>query len=129
MRIGIGTRGEAPRIDFFERAASGKLTMSVLYYVRFLSALERGEIIPKPVVETMKGTSGDRLGFDPSWARNWWLRLEERRLPRLREQGCQTAAMIFPSGIVAYAAVNSKNNGFSGSIQGVLANAFDGALK
>jgi len=61
-------KGEASRIDFFERAGSGKLTMSVLHYVRFLSALERGEIIPKPVVETMKGTSGDRLGFDPSWA-------------------------------------------------------------
>ena len=126
-------KGEAPRIDFFERAGSGKLTMSVLHYVRFLSALERGVIIPKPLVETMKGTPGNRLGFDSSWPGRatggyvW----KNGGCPDFenKNRGCQTAAMIFPSGIVAYVAVNSKNNRFSGSIQGVLASAFDAALK
>jgi len=37
--------------------------------------------------------------------------------------------MIFPSGIVAYVAANSKNNGYSGSIQGILATAFDAGLR
>ena len=46
-----------------------------------------------------------------------------------RGRGCKTAAMIFPSGIVAYVAVNSDNNGYAGSIQAVLWNAFDAALK
>ncbi|MGH3136840.1 MAG: serine hydrolase domain-containing protein [Gaiellaceae bacterium] len=123
-------KGEAPRIDYFERAGGGKLTMSVLDYVRFLSALERGEIVSKSLVESMK--SG-KLGFDTSWNGRaaggypW----KNGGCPDFENKGrgCQTAAMIFPSGIVAYVAVNSKNNSFSGSIQGVLANAFDVALK
>jgi CubicO group peptidase (beta-lactamase class C family) len=123
-------KGEAPRIDYFERAGSGKLTMSVEHYVRFLSALEAGEILAQSVVESMK--SG-RLGFDSTWNGSaaggypW----KNGGCPDFENKGrgCQTAAMIFPSGIVAYVAVNSKNNGFSGSIQGVLANAFDAGLR
>lgn len=123
-------KGEAPRIDYFERAGSGKLTMSVLDYVRFLTSLEEGEIVSKTLAESMK--SG-RLGFDSSWSGRatggyvW----KNGGCPDFENKGrgCQTAAMVFPSGIVAYVAVNSKNNGFSGSIQGVLANAFDAALR
>lgn len=126
-------KGEAPRQDFFERAGSGKLTMSVRNYIRFLTALEQGLIIPKYLVESMMGSPGNRLGFDSSWSGNasggyvW----KNGGCPDFenRGRGCQTAAMIFPSGIVAYVAVNSANNGYSGSIQGVLANAFDAALK
>jgi hypothetical protein len=36
----------------------------VLDYVRFLSALERGLIVPRGLVESMKGTTGNQLGFD-----------------------------------------------------------------
>jgi hypothetical protein len=60
-------KGEAPRVDYFKRAGSGKLTMTVLDYIRFLSALDRGLILPKGLVETMKGTPGDRIGFDSAY--------------------------------------------------------------
>jgi CubicO group peptidase (beta-lactamase class C family) len=126
-------KGEKPRIDFFERAGSGKLTMSVRDYIRFLSALEAGEIIPKHLVQSMKGSPGNRLGFDSSWAGAvtggyvW----KNGGCPDFdnKSRGCKTAAMIFPSGIVAYVATNSDNNGYPGSIQGVLAGAFDAALR
>ena len=39
--------------------------MSAVDYVMFLSALDRGEIIPRSLVETMKR---DRLGFDGAYA-------------------------------------------------------------
>ncbi len=125
-------KGEAPRIDYFERAGSGKLTMSVLDYIRFLSALERGLIVPKHLVENMKGSPGNRLGFDSVYAGNagdyvW----KNGGCPDFenKDRGCKTAAMILPSGIQAYVAVNSDNNGYSGSIQNVLGRAFDAALR
>lgn len=126
-------KGEAPRIDFFERAGSGKLTMSVRNYIRFLSGLEKGEIIPKSLVQSMKGTAGNRLGFDGSWdgAITDGYAWKNGGCPDFENKGrgCATAAMIFPSGIVAYVATNSTNNGYSGSIQGVLARSFDAALR
>jgi CubicO group peptidase (beta-lactamase class C family) len=126
-------RGEAPRADFFQRAGSGKLTMSVVDYVRFLTALERGQILPKARVDAMKGSAGNRLGFDGSWNGQapggyvW----KNGGCPDFanRGRGCATAAMIFPSGIVAYVATNSRNNGYAGSIQAQLARAFDAALR
>ena len=60
-------KGDKPRQDFFMRAGSGKLTISVLDYIRFLSALDRGLIIPKGLVEMMKGSASNRLGFDSAW--------------------------------------------------------------
>jgi len=65
------------------------------------------------------------------------LRPPVRRIRRVCDEGetvetlpgCKTAAMILPSGIQAYVAVNSDNNGYSGSIQGVLGSAFDAALR
>jgi CubicO group peptidase (beta-lactamase class C family) len=126
-------KGEKPRVDYFERAGSGKLTMSVRDYVRFLSALEAGEILPKHLVEHMKGSPGNRLGFDSSWsgAATGGYVWKNGGCPDFdnKTRGCKTAAMIFPSGIVAYVATNSDNNGYSGSIQGVLAAAFDAALR
>lgn len=62
-----GIKGDAPRLDYFMRAGSGKMTMSAIDHVRFLSALDRGLIIPKHLVETMKGKPGDRLGFDSAY--------------------------------------------------------------
>jgi CubicO group peptidase (beta-lactamase class C family) len=126
-------KGEAPRVDFFERAGSGKLTMSVRNYVRFLSALERGEIVSQSLVQSMKGTAGNRLGFDGSWsgAVTGGYAWKNGGCPDFenKDRGCSTAAMILPSGIVAYVATNSTNNGYSGSIQGVLAQSFDAALR
>ena len=121
-------KGERPRTDFFERAGSGKLYMTVLDYVRFLSALERGLILPAGLLGTMKTSTGP-LGFDGffggSAGRYIW---KNGRCPDdfgFPNRRCSTAAMIFPSGIQAYVAANSD---FS-NIQNVLGRAFDAALR
>jgi CubicO group peptidase (beta-lactamase class C family) len=125
-------KGEAPRIDYFKRAGSGKLTMTVLDYIRFLSALDRGLILPKGLVETMKGTPGDRLGFDSAydgtagdyaWKNGGCPDFDEKT------RGCKTVAMTYPGDTQIYIAVNSDNNGFSGSMQSLAGRAFDAALK
>ena len=121
-------KGERPRTDFFERAGSGKLYMTVLDYIRFLGALDRGLIVPSPLVDTMK-TSGGPLGFDRFYggAAGSYI-WKNGRCPDdfgFPDRRCSTAAMIFPSGIQAYVAANSD---FSG-IQNVLGRAFDAALR
>jgi CubicO group peptidase (beta-lactamase class C family) len=124
-------KGEPPQIDFFERAGSGKLYMTVLDYVRFLSALEQGQIVPRALVQTMKGTAGNQLGFDGFYRQSTsagsyvW---KNGRCPDdfgYVDRRCSTAAMIFPSGIVAYVAANSD----LGNIQNVLGRAFDRSLR
>lgn len=123
-------RGEAPREDFFERGGSGKLTMTAVDYVRFLTALEQGRIVPKSRVDAMKFAL---LGFDGVWngAVTEGYVWKNGGCPDFqnRGRGCATAAMIFPSGIVAYVATNSRNNGYRGNIQDVLGRAFDAALR
>jgi len=125
----LGRPGDPRHADFFERAGSGKLYMSVLDYIRFLTALEQGEIVSSSLFRTMVGTDGNRLGFDRTYGGNAG--------PYVWKNGgcpddfgypgrtCSTAAMVFPSGIVAYVAANS---GFT-SIQNVLGRAFDRALR
>jgi CubicO group peptidase (beta-lactamase class C family) len=123
-----GRAGDPRHVDFFERAGSGKLYMSVLDYARFLSALEAGEILPSSLVPLM--TSGpNRLGFDFAYGGSaggyvW----KNGRCPDdfgYPNRRCSTAAMIFPSGIVAYVAANSDFT----NIQNVLGRAFDAALR
>ena len=124
-------KGEPPQLDFFERAGSGKLYTSVLDYVRFLSALERGLIVPRGLVESMKGTTGNQLGFDGFYSASTsagsyvW---KNGRCPDdfgYPDRRCSSAAMIFPSGIVAYVAANSDLR----NIQNVLGRAFDRSLR
>jgi CubicO group peptidase (beta-lactamase class C family) len=130
---GVTLEGEAPRLDFFERAGSGKMMISAPEYAQFLSALERGEIIPKQLVEQMHGTSNDRLGFDGTYGGNagsYFVkggRCHAFDSPKVRK--CQTMAIVFPSDIQAYVTVNSTNNTYSGGLNGVLGRAFDAALK
>ncbi len=127
-------KGDKPRIDFYTRAGSGKLTISVLDYIRFLSALDRGLIIPKGLVEMMKGPSdSNRLGFDS--VRNGDAGAYYRKTGGCPDfpgttGGCKTLAMVFPGDTQVYVATNSHNNDHgSGGLTSIVANAFDNALK
>ena len=128
-------KGDKPRLDFFMRAGSGKLTISVLDYIRFLSALDRGLIIPKGLVEMMKGSCRRKPAR---------LRQRPERLPQARTTGrtaavppfpgtiggCKTLAMVFPGDTQVYVATNSDNNDYgAGNLTSIVANAFDNALK
>ena len=122
-------KGDPPHTDFFERAGSGKLTMSVLDYIRFLSALDRGLIVRSSLVQAMKGSPGNQLGFDGFYrgAAGGYV-WKNGRCPDdfgYPDRRCATAAMIFPSGIQAYVAANSDLR----NIQNVLGRAFDAALR
>ena len=125
-------RGAAPRLDFILRSGSGKLTISAVDYVRFLSALDRGLIIPKGLVNTMKGTPGNRLGFDTAWdGKAGEYHWKDGGCPDFdgKGRGCSTLAMVFPSDVQAYVTINSSNNAYTGSLTSILAGAFDGALR
>jgi hypothetical protein len=122
-------KGEAPRADFIERSGSGKMTISVLDYGRFLSALDRGLIVPKSLVETMKT---DRLGFDTAFGgRAGPYAWKNGGCPDFGNKGrtCKTVAMTFPGDIQAYVAVNSDIVGGQPSIQTIVGRAFDAALR
>ena len=124
-------KGEAMTPEYFLRSGSGKTAMSVLDYVRFLSALERGLIVPKAVVESMKQ---ERLGFDTAVAGNagqyFW---KNGGCPSLQKaqwgRGCETLAMVFPGNVQAYLAINSARNTYSPARHVLFGNAFDAALK
>jgi CubicO group peptidase (beta-lactamase class C family) len=139
-------KGEGPQSDFIERSGSGKMFISVLDYVRFLSALDRGLIIPRPLVDVMKGTPGDRLGFDTAFVGqagdyHW----KNGGCPTMSngawDRGCSTLAMTFPGDVQVYVAVNSSNNTYTGGsdaaspsvyhsgLEGLVGAAFDAALK
>jgi CubicO group peptidase (beta-lactamase class C family) len=122
-------KGEAPRLDFFQRSGSGKMTISALDYGRFLSALDRGLIVPKGLVEAMKA---DRLGFDSAYAGKagpyaW----KNGGCPDFEGKGrtCKTVAMTFPGDIQAYVTVNSDLGAYTGTIQALVGSAFDAALR
>ena len=131
-RIGdceVANPGEAPRLDYFMRAGSGKLAMSVLDYVRFLGALERGLILPKPLVETMKS---QQLGFGapesgPTGTYAW----KTGGCPDFDDggHGCKTIALLFPGDLQAYVAVNSSNNAYAGSLKSIVRDALRAALR
>lgn len=121
-------KGAAPRIDFFERSGSGKLTISVLDYGRFLSALDRGLIVPESLVEQMKA---ERLGFDSATLGSKPYAWKNGGCPDFqnRDRTCKTVAMVFPGDIQAYVAVNSDLGAYTGSLQGLVGAAFDAALR
>ncbi len=121
-------KGEAPRPDYLERSGSGKMTISVLDFGRFLSAFDRGLIVPKDLVETMKT---ERLGFDTdfdgkagpyAWKNGGCPDFEDK------DRTCKTVAMTFPGDIQAYVAVNS-NISTEESLQTIVGKAFDAALR
>jgi CubicO group peptidase (beta-lactamase class C family) len=124
-------KGEAVTPEYFLRSGSGKMAMSVLDYVRFLAALERGLIVPKAVVESMKQ---GRLGFDTFVSGKagpyFW---KNGGCPSLQKpewgRGCETLAIVFPGNVQAYLAINSANNTYSPDRQKLFRNAFDAALR
>jgi CubicO group peptidase (beta-lactamase class C family) len=140
-------KGEGPRSDYFERSGSGKMFITVLDYVRWLSALDRGLILPRSLVDEMKGTPGDRLGFDTRFVgRAGEYHWKNGGCPSFSHGGdwdrsCKTIAMVFPGDVQVYVAVNSNNNTYTGAwdrqspseyhagLDGLAAGAFDVALK
>ena len=123
--------GEAMTKEYFLRSGSGKMAMSVLDYARFLSALDRGVIVPKSLVDSMKQ---GRLGFDTLvagkagqyfWKNGGCPSLDKPQLGR----GCKTVAMTFPGDVQLYIAINSSKNTYSGNLEPLVASAYDAALR
>ncbi|HXG76929.1 MAG TPA: serine hydrolase domain-containing protein [Gaiellaceae bacterium] len=121
------TKGVCPRPDFHLRAGAGYVAISAWDFVEFLSALDRGLIVPKATAEAMKTGF---LGFDSTesgvaGAYVW----KSGACPGSRTGiGCSALAMIFPGGVQAYAITNSGRNA-TGSLADLLERAFDAALK
>ena len=89
----------------------------MLDYARFLSALDRGVIIPKSLVETMKS---DRLGFDSAFdGRAGSYAWKNGGCPDFEGQGrtCKTVAMTFPGDVQVYVAVNSDTSGYTDTMR------------
>jgi hypothetical protein len=115
--------GSGPRADFFSRTGAGRLAISVINYRRFLRALVLGELLPKPVVQSM--LKGD-LGFDPpAVGRAGTYYTKNGGIDRNGIAG-QAQLMIYPSGVIAYVMANSD---VRGSLKSLLTRAFDDALK
>jgi CubicO group peptidase (beta-lactamase class C family) len=130
-RCSVSKPGERMTTEYFLRSASGKAAMSAVEYIRFLSAFDRGEILPKSVVQSMKagllGLDGATSGAAGPYARKTGgcPSLENRSWDR----GCSTVAMMFPGDVQAYVTVNSTDNKHAGSLTAVVRNAFDAALR
>lgn len=126
-------KGDRPRDDFFVRGGSGKLAMSAVEYVRFLSALDRGLIVPKGLVESMKGSSNDnRLGFDSSVrgvAGEYHRKTGSCPDFPGTTGGCKTVAVVFPGDVQVYVTTNSTNNDYTGSLTSIVVSAFENALR
>ncbi|EHR70949.1 penicillin-binding protein, beta-lactamase class C [Burkholderiales bacterium JOSHI_001] len=121
--------GSGPRADFARRGGAGYLAMSAVDYVRFITALDKGEILPVSLVRSMYAGN---LGFDapasgaagPYYTKNGGCP-DSGDLGR----GCGSQVMVFPSGIQAYVVVNSGSNAYQGSLKSLLAKSFDKSLK
>ena len=92
-------------------------------------ALERGLILPKPLVETMKS---QQLGFGapesgPTGTYAW----KTGGCPDFDDggHGCKTIALVFPGDLQAYVAVNSSNNAYAGSLKSIVRDALRAALR
>jgi CubicO group peptidase (beta-lactamase class C family) len=124
-----GLKGSAPRIDFSRRAGAGYLSISATDYVLFIGALNRGEILPKALVQSMYAGN---LGFDgPAAGAAGSYYTKNGGCPDKQDNGigCGAQVMVYPSGIQAYVMVNSGSNSYSGNLKSILQNAFDTALK
>jgi CubicO group peptidase (beta-lactamase class C family) len=122
-------KGSAPRVEFSRRAGAGYLSISVTDYVKFIGALNRGEILPKAVVQSMYDGN---LGFDgPSAGAAGLYYTKNGGCPDKQNNGigCGAQVMVFPSGIQAYVMVNSGSNAYAGNLRSILKTAFDQALK
>jgi len=115
--------GYAPEIDFYARSGAALLAISALDMVRFLGALERGEIIPLNLVAEMKAGN---LGLNPPVAGTAGPYYRKNgTCPDNKGRSCSAQLMLYPGGIEAYVTVNSSAGT---SPSGLLRDAFDGAL-
>jgi CubicO group peptidase (beta-lactamase class C family) len=126
--------GSVPREDFHLRAGAGYLAIGARSYARFLSALDAGLLVPKSLVEEMKGVPGDRMGFDTSISGQLgeyvW---KNGGCPSGggTKPGCSALAVVFPNGMQAFVAVSSSNNTYAaqhGGLDDIVRDAFDEAL-
>lgn len=125
--------GACPQADFYLRAGAGWLSISVIDYVRFLSAFDRGRIVPKATVETMK-TGPFELGFDRAkqGAAGEYVWKNGACPGSATGRGCSALAMIFAGDVQAYAMTNSGRNDLgatASTLDDTLQEAFDAALK
>lgn len=125
--------GACPQADYYLRAGAGWVSISAIDYVRFLSVFDRGLIVPKSVVETMK-TGPLELGFDAvrNGAAGKYVWKNGGCPGSSTGRGCSAMAMIFPGDVQAYAMTNSGRNGpgaTATSLDDTLQAAFDAALK
>jgi CubicO group peptidase (beta-lactamase class C family) len=116
--------GRGPEPDFSTRAGAGWLSISAREMVRFLGALEAGEIVPTGVVAEMKRGN---LGFDGSPAgRTGGYATKNGGCPTRDGISCGAQLMLYPGGVQAYVIVNSRGGG---NLAQLLRVAFDEALR
>jgi CubicO group peptidase (beta-lactamase class C family) len=117
-------KGGQPDVSFSRRAGAGWLAISALDMVRFLGALDRGELIPASLVSEMER---DNLGFDPPAAGAAGSYFTKNgTCPKRNGRSCAAQLMLYPGGIEAFVIVNS-DTGLSPAA--LLQQAFDGALR
>jgi CubicO group peptidase (beta-lactamase class C family) len=124
--------GACPRPDFYLRAGAGWLSISAVDYVRFLSAFDRGLIVPKSTVEMMKAGPFE-LGFDNAkgGAAGAYVWKNGACPGSSAGVGCSALAMIFAGDVQAYAMTNSGRNdpgATATTLDDTLQAAFDAAL-
>jgi CubicO group peptidase (beta-lactamase class C family) len=117
-------KGSQPDKSFSTRAGAGYLAISALDMVRFLGALDRGELVPASLVAEMKR---DNLGFDtPANGAAGSYFTKNGTCPNRDGISCSAQLMLYPGGIEAFVLVNSSA-GLSPAA--LLQQAFDGALE
>lgn len=115
-------KGAPPRPDFSRHAGAGYLAISALNYVKFLGALDHGDIISKSLVKSMY--SGN-LGFDSPY--NGVAGKYYTKNGGCPSSNCGAQSMVYPGGVQAYVMVNSAAP--SPGLKKVLASAFEESLK
>jgi CubicO group peptidase (beta-lactamase class C family) len=122
-------KGSAPRPDFSRRGGAGYLSISAVDYLKFIGALNRGDLLPKALVQSMYD---GKLGFDGpvvGAAGTYYTKNGGCGDPHNIGIGCGTRVMVYPSGIQAYVMVNSGSNTTEEKLVNIMKTAFDKALK
>ena len=114
--------GLAPLPDFSRRTGAGFLATSARDMVVFLGALDRGEILPRDLVDEMER---DGLGFDPPAYGAAGPYYTKNGAASRDGRAFKAQLMLFPGGVEAYVMVNSDTGV---GLAGLLANAFDRAI-
>jgi Beta-lactamase len=123
--------GEAPdaKKNPLRSAGAGGLWPSAVDYVRFLSALDRGELVPPAMLSVMK--SG-QLGFErgctlrgalgPCYWKNGALKVAQGR-------GSESIGIILADGVQVFLLINSRGNAYKGYRGNRVLDAYYGAFR